>query len=154
IEGVRTSDSSSRLTLRDILVVAETALGVMVVAGAALLLRSFLLLEQVPLGFDPKGLLTLRVIPRSARYSEPHHRTSFYREALERIQEVPGVKAAGAVSFLPLTYFRASKGFSVEGQPTLNSRELPMASYDLSVPDTSRPCPFQFRRAGIFPGTT
>ena len=134
IEGVRTSDSSSRLTLRDILVVAETALGVMVVTGAALLLHSFLLLEQVPLGFDPKGLLTLRVIPRSALYSEPQHRTSFYREALERIQEVPGVKAAAAVSFLPLTYFRASKGFSVEGQPTLNSRELPMASYDLVSP--------------------
>jgi putative ABC transport system permease protein len=133
-DGVRASDPASRLNLRDILVVAETALGVMVVIGAALLLRSFLLLEQVPLGFDPKGLLTLRVIPRSPEYAEPRHRTSFYHEALERIHEVPGVKAAGAVSFLPLTYFRASKGFSFEGQPTLNSRELPMASYDLVSP--------------------
>ena len=132
--SVRTSDSASRLALRDILVVVETALGVTVVVGAALLLRSLLLLQQVPLGFDPSGLLTLRVIPRSTQYSQPWQRTSFYREALDRIQEVPGVKSAGAVSFLPLTYFRASKGFSVEGEPALSSRELPMAGYDLVSP--------------------
>lgn len=133
-EGAHASDSASRLSLRDILVVAETALGVTVVIGAALLFRSFVLLQQVPLGFDPSGLLTLRVIPRSTQYSQPWHRTSFYREALERIQHVPGVNSAGAVSFLPLTYFRASKGFSVEGQPTLSSREIPMANYDLVSP--------------------
>ena len=133
-EGGRESDSPSRLSLRDVLVVAEIALGVIVVVGAALLLRSFLLLQQTPLGFDPRGLLTLRVIPRSTQYSQPWQRSSFYRQALAKIQEVPGVKSAGAVSFLPLTFFQASKGFSVEGQPALTSGQLPMAVYDLVSP--------------------
>jgi putative ABC transport system permease protein len=130
----RESDSPSRLTLRDVIVVAETALGVIVVVGAALLLRSFLLLQQTPLGFDPGGLLTLRVIPRSTQYSQPGQRISFYRQALAKIQALPGVKSAGAVSFLPLTFFQASKGFSVEGQLALTSGELPMAGYDVVSP--------------------
>ena len=133
-EGAPESDSPSRLSLRDVLVVAEIALGVTVVVGAALLLRSFLLLQQTPIGFDPRELLTLRVIPRSTQYSQPWQRSSFYRQALVKIQGVPGVKSAGAVSFLPLTFFQASKGFSVEGQPVLTSGELPMAVYDLVSP--------------------
>jgi len=133
-EGAPESDAPSRLSLRDVLVVAEIALGVTVVVGAALLLRSFLLLQQTPLGFDPGGLLTLRVIPRSTQYSQPWQRISFYREALAKIQGAPGVESAGAVSFLPLTFFQASKGFSVEGQPALASGELPMAVYDVVSP--------------------
>ena len=133
-EGARESDSPSRLGLRDVMVVAEIALGVIVVVGAALLLRSFVLLQQTPLGFDPRGLLTLRAIPRSTQYSQPWQRSSFYRQALAKIEAVPGVKSAGAVSFLPLTFFQASKGFSVEGQPALTADELPMAAYDLVSP--------------------
>jgi putative ABC transport system permease protein len=106
----------------------------MVVTCAALLLHSFLLLQQTPLGFDPEGLLTLRAIPRSTQYTEPWQRSSFYRQALEKIRGVAGVKAAGAVSFLPLTFFQASKGFSVEGQPALAPGELPMARYDVVSP--------------------
>jgi putative ABC transport system permease protein len=132
--SAREPDSPSRLTLREVLVVAETALGVIVVMGAALLLRSFLLLQQTPLGFDPNGLLTLRVIPRSTQYTQPWQRTLFYQEALARIEGVPGIKSAGAVSFLPLTFFEASKGFSVEGQLALTSGELPMARYDVVSP--------------------
>src|SRR5262249_35911044 len=132
--SAREPDSPSRLSLREVLVVAETALGVIVVVGAALLLRSFLLLQQTPLGFDANGLLTLRVIPRSTQYSDPRQRSLFYQEALAKIEGVPGVRSAGAVSFLPLTFFKASKGFSVEGQLALTSRELPMAQYDVVSP--------------------
>jgi putative ABC transport system permease protein len=132
--SARESASLSGRSLREVLVVAETALGVIVVVGAALLLRSFLLLQQTPLGFDPGGLLTFRVIPRSTQYSQPWQRTSFYQQALVKIQGVPGVKSAGAVSFLPLTFFQASKGFSVEGQLPLASGELPMARFDVVSP--------------------
>jgi len=132
--SARESASLSGRSLREVLVVAETALGVIVVVGAALLLRSFLLLQQTPLGFDPGGLLTLRVIPRSTQYSQPWQRSAFYQQALAKIQGVPGVKSAGAVSFLPLTFFQASKGFSVEGQLPLASGELPMARFDVVSP--------------------
>lgn len=123
----RESGSRSGLRLRDTLVIAETMLSFTVVVGAVLLLRSFLLLQQTPLGFNPSGLLTLRAIPRSTQYSQPWQRSSFYREALAKIQELPGVKSAAAVSFLPLAFFQDSKGFSIEGQPALTSGQLPMA---------------------------
>ncbi|HEY6251364.1 MAG TPA: ABC transporter permease [Candidatus Angelobacter sp.] len=129
--NARESHSRSCTGLRDVLVVAELALGVTVVVGAALLLRSFLLLQQTPLGFDPGGLLTFRAIPRSTQYSQPWQRSSFYQQALAKIKGVPAVKSAGAVSFLPLTFYRASKGFSVEGQPALTSGELPLARYEI-----------------------
>jgi putative ABC transport system permease protein len=132
--SARESGSLSGRGLREVLVVAETAMGVIVVVGAALLLRSFLLLQQTPLGFDPRGLLTLRVIPRSTQYSEPWQRSSFYQQALRKIQGISGVKSAGAVSFLPLTFYQPSKGFSVEGQLPLASGELPMAAYDVVSP--------------------
>ena len=132
--SARESGSLSGRSLREVLVVAETALGVIVVVGAALLLRSFLLLQQTPLGFDPGGLLTLRVIPRSTLYSQPWQRSSFYQQALAKIQGVAGVKSAGAVSFLPLTFYQPSKGFSVEGQLPFASGELPMAGYDVVSP--------------------
>src|SRR5215472_14131483 len=105
--NARESAATSRLSLREFLVVAETALGVIVVVGAALLLRSFLLLQQTHLGFNANGLLTLRVIPRSTQYSEPRQRSLFYQEALAKIEAVPGVRSAAAVSFLPLTFFEA-----------------------------------------------
>jgi putative ABC transport system permease protein len=132
--GAHGSGSPSRLSLREILVVTETATGVTVVTCAALLLHSFLLLQQAPLGFDPSRLLTLRAIPRSTQYTEPWQRSSFYRQALEKIRGVPGVKSAGAVSFLPLTFFQASKGFSIEGRLALAPGELPMARYDVVSP--------------------
>ena len=132
--GLRKSDSSARLNLRDALVVAETALGVVVVVGAALLLRSFVLLQQTPLGFDTALLLTFRAIPRSTQYSQPEQRVSFYREALARIRAASFVESAGAVSFLPLTFYQASQGFSVEGRPNPASDELPMALYEVVSP--------------------
>ena len=68
---------------------AQIALGVVVLAGAGLLLHSFLLLEQAPLGFQPEGLLTFRVIPRAEKYSELPRRAAFYQQALEKIEALP-----------------------------------------------------------------
>src|SRR2546430_1412755 len=121
------------LTLK-LLVILETALGVVVVIGAGLLLRSFLILERVPLGFQPQNVLTFRVIPRGERYSLLTGRTAFYQQAIERIQALPGVRSAAAVSFIPLTNARASKGFSIEGRIRPAAGQIPMAGYDAVTP--------------------
>src|SRR2546430_16643396 len=69
-EGARESAGGARLRTRNLLVILETALGVVVVIGAGLLLRSFLILDSVPLGFQRRGVLTFRVIPRGGKYSQ------------------------------------------------------------------------------------
>ena len=133
-EGARESSAGARLRSRSLLVVLETALGVIVVIAAGLLLRSFLLLESVPLGFQPQSVLTFRVIPRGERYSQPSDRTAFYQQAIERIAALPGVKSAAAVSFIPLTFARSSKGFSIEGRASAAQGQIPMAGFDVVTP--------------------
>lgn len=132
--GSRESAMGSRLRGRNLLVVVETAVGVVVVIGAGLLLRSFLRIEQIPLGFQPQGVLTFRVIPRGQGYSEPSQRSAFYRQAVEQIGALPGVQSAAAVTFIPLTFVRGSKGFTIEGRPPIAPGQIPMAGYDVVTP--------------------
>jgi putative ABC transport system permease protein len=132
--GSRESATGSRLRVRHLLVVVETALGVVVVIGAGLLLRSFLSIEQIPLGFQPQGVLTFRAIPRGQKYSDPSQRSAFYQQAVERIDSVPGVQSAAAVTFIPLTFVRGSKGFTIEGRPPIAPGQIPMAGYDVVTP--------------------
>jgi predicted permease len=95
--------------------VLETALALMLLIGAGLLMRSFWRLQQVNPGFAPQNLLTLSVALPD-RYREPHQRASFYQQALEQIKRLPGVQAAGAVSVLPLSGTNSSGSFSIEGR--------------------------------------
>jgi predicted permease len=132
--GSRESTTGSRLRVRNLLVIVETALGVIVVIGAGLLLRSFLRIEQSPLGFQPQGVLSFRVIPRGQRYSGLSQRSAFYQQAIERIEAFPGVQSAAAVTFIPLTFVRGSKGFTIEGRPPIAPGQIPMAGYDVVTP--------------------
>jgi putative ABC transport system permease protein len=103
--------------LRDALMVAETAIGVVVLIGAGLLLRSFVLLEQLPIGFQTARILTLRVVLPTTRYATLDRRAAFYREAFDRIGALPSVRSVSAISFLPLTFSGRTSGVSVEGEP-------------------------------------
>src|SRR2546429_3131204 len=94
-EGGCDSASIGRIRTRGLLVVVEMALGVIVLIGAGLLLRSFVGLEQIPLGFRPDHVLTLRVILRGPRYAGLPERTAFYRETVQRMQSLPGVRSVG-----------------------------------------------------------
>jgi putative ABC transport system permease protein len=132
-EGARES-AGGRSTVRKAMIVGEMAIGTMVLVGAGLLLRSFWRLEQAPLGFDPHNVLTLRVIPRGPKYSNAEERIAFYQQTLQRVEAIPGVEAAGAVTFLPLTRVREISGFSIEGRtPALPGQE-PIADYRAVTP--------------------
>lgn len=133
--GARESAAASRLRTRSLLVVLETALGFVVVIGAGLLLRSFLRIEEVQLGFQPEGVLTFRVIPRGERYDQMTQRTMFYQQVLERIRALPGVKSEAAVTFIPLTGAIGTKGFTIEGRAPTGPGQIPMAGYDMVTPE-------------------
>jgi putative ABC transport system permease protein len=113
----RGSSTRARLRARSLLVVAETALGVVVLVGAGLLLRSFVHLLQVPLGFKTEGVLTFRVALPAARYDTEPKRTAFYHQIIERLQSLPGVQSVAATTAVPLAATGRITGISIDGQP-------------------------------------
>jgi putative ABC transport system permease protein len=102
--------------LRSALVVAEVALAVVLVAGGALMLKGFLRLQGSSLGFDPKGLMTARVLLPEYRYGDPTKRLAFLEQSVARISALTGVEAVGVTPFLPLSGWSSGRTFRIEGQ--------------------------------------
>src|SRR4030095_11737290 len=88
--------------LRNTLVVTEVAVTLMLLIGAALLVRTFANLRGVGPGFDSQHILTFQVALSGPQYDTTAKITDFYRRALERFASVPGVEAAAVTSGLPL----------------------------------------------------
>ena len=84
------------------LVVAEVALSLVLLAGAGLLIRSFIRLQNIDPGFRADGVLTARVQTPGLRYQTPADRARFYNSALARISALPGVEQAAGITFLPM----------------------------------------------------
>ena len=115
--------------LRNFLTAAQVALSLVLLVGAGLLLKSFFLLQNEKIGFEPNGLLTMNVALTSGRYKEPTARVTTYRQLIERLGNVPGVQSAGLVSRLPLEAgLAALNSFEIEGQPATSiQQDLPVA---------------------------
>ena len=103
-------------SLRRLLVVSELALSVVLLIGAGLLLRSFTRLLDVPPGFDPKGVLTLGLTMTGRRYANGPAVVQAYRELWQRLEQLPGVSAAGGVSALPLSEMYSWGPITIEGR--------------------------------------
>jgi putative ABC transport system permease protein len=103
-EGGRSgAGGARRQRIRNVLIISEVALALVLLVGAGLLLKSFTRLLSVDPGFDPKNVLTMNVSLPQAGYQEPPKRVNFYRETVQRISAMPGVETASAVSLLPLS---------------------------------------------------
>jgi putative ABC transport system permease protein len=103
--------------LRHAFVIAEMALAVVLLVGAGLMLRSFASMRQVDPGFDSAHVLTMRMQLPRAKYAEDSARIRFFRELTARVSVLPGVQAAGTVSYLPMAGLGAATDFTIEGQP-------------------------------------
>jgi putative ABC transport system permease protein len=102
-ESARSGVSRHRSRLRNILVIAEVAVAVVLLIGAGLLLQSFRKLQKVNLGFDAKNVLTAEVELPEIRYPKPHQAAQFYKQLLERVHSTPGVVNASAIMPQPLS---------------------------------------------------
>lgn len=103
LKATSSSATAAQARVRNLLVIAEIALSVVLVVGAGLLIRSFIGLQQVRPGFQPERVLTFQLaLPRGA-YPNPDTRRQFMRVLEERLRALPGVEAVGFVSQLPLT---------------------------------------------------
>lgn len=102
---------------RNLLVVAELALSLTLLIGAGLMIRSFVRLQQVDLGFQPDNVLTMDINLPEAKYRENKQVNSFYDQLIERVKTLPGVASVGAVQYLPLSGLDSSTGIFIEGRP-------------------------------------
>ncbi len=93
------------------LIASEVALALVLLVGAGLMIRSFSNLEAAPTGFKPDHLLTVRVPLVNYKYAPGQQSAAFYRNLLERIQLIPGVRAVGMANNLPLTGFSTTIDF-------------------------------------------
>ncbi len=103
--------------LHNWLVMAETALGVVLLAGSGLLIRSFVHVLHVDLGFDARHVLTARLTAPLGRYTQPQ-RLQFYERLMGKLGALPGVQSVAAGWPLPLMGGSAGISFDIEGRPT------------------------------------
>jgi putative ABC transport system permease protein len=108
---------SSRL--RNGLVVAQMAIALMLLTGAALTAKSFWKLLQVSPGFRTEHLVTARVSLPASRYPGVQHIAAFQGELVERVRTLPGVESAGLTAYLPLSGADNAWSFTIEGRPPL-----------------------------------
>ena len=102
--------------LRHLLVVAELALCAMLLIASGLLIRSFLRAKDVPPGFNPRNVLTLELTMSGPKYKDKPVLWAAYHELWQRLEGLPGVTAAGAVTSLPLSQMYAWGPITVEGR--------------------------------------
>ena len=103
-------------SLRKWLVVSELALSVLLLIGATLLVRSFANLQSVSPGFNPKNVLTLELTMTGNKYRESPIVLSTYKQIVEKLEALPGVKSVGAITSLPLSQMFAWGPITVEGR--------------------------------------
>jgi len=124
--------------LRRALVVTEVAMSLVLLIGAGLLAGSFWRLLRVDPGFNPEKLLTIQITLPETRYpkSAPHQAQAFYRQLVERLEALPGVRSAGATTSLPLAAGGWGKMLSIEGRPAPTSMEaVPVVQYRQVTPN-------------------
>ena len=134
-EGGRSgSDSRSGNRARRVLVALEVAASVVLLAGAALLTRSFFNLRSIDPGFDASNLLTMTVSVAAQPQYTGLRREAFFREAAEAVRTLPGVEAAGMVNHLPIGGDTWGLSVWAEGQPVPKPADTVGAVYRVSLP--------------------
>jgi putative ABC transport system permease protein len=115
--GGRSGAVDGRHRTHRLLVVAEVALAVTLLAGAGLMTQSLLRLQAVDIGFKPQQVAAFDVGLHGDKYSNDERIRRFYRETRERLGNLPGIRGAAAISRLPLGGLERTQMLYVEGQP-------------------------------------
>ncbi len=110
--------------LRSALVIWQVALAMVLLAGSALALRSFLHLQDVKLGFSPRNVLTMELVLPESKYPGAKERNAFEHALLDRVAALPGVESAATVYPLPLNFESMQKQFAIDGPPLATDERL------------------------------
>ena len=137
-DGGKGVSAPGRHRFRNALVITEAATAIVLLIGAGILLRSFVRLINVDAGFKPQGVLTMQVAVSGDSYRKASAVANYFQEAVARVQHVPGVTAAGAISWLPLGGLGSATGFTLDDRPAPRPGEQPVADVRSITPDYFR----------------
>jgi len=136
-EGGR-GNSGVRSRARNLLVVSEIAMSLVLLVGAGLMIQSFLRLRSVNIGLNTKNVLTATVLLPRAKYTKDDQRSAFYKQLVERVRTLPGVEAASATGTLPLGGNTWGRSLTVEGYPVMPVGQAPSIQHTVVTPDYFR----------------
>jgi putative ABC transport system permease protein len=125
----RSALGPGRTRLQHLLICGETALSVLLVVGAGLLIGSLVRLMQVNPGFRTENVLTASLVLLSQKYESAERRAQFFQDVLNRIEKLPGVRAAGASTFPPFVWGDLVFSFRIDGRPAVEPAERPRANF-------------------------
>jgi putative ABC transport system permease protein len=135
-EGRGAGGGARRNRMRNVLVVAELAIAVVLLVGAGLLIQSLWRLRSVSSGLRPENVLTLDIALPEVRYKS-EKQARFFSDLLTQVRSLPGVQSASAIAPLPLSGNRFSISFQIEGRPVAPKDE-PSADVFISEPNYFR----------------
>ncbi len=114
--GGRSGTGSGQRRLRNVLVMGEVALSLMLLIGSGLLIQTLYNLHGQYSPLQPEKVLTMRTVLPEYKYEEHARRVAFYDQVIERVQAIPGVVSAGYTTSVPLEWKGGSNGLSIEGR--------------------------------------
>ena len=134
--GQRGSETGGRNRIGSLLIVSEIALSFILLAGAGLLIKSFMHLREINPGFNPDNVLAMRLTLPPGKYAQGEPRAQIYKQLIDQVKATPGVQSAGAVLSLPLggDTFNVGRGVIREGRP-MTPEEQTNAQHLAITPD-------------------
>jgi putative ABC transport system permease protein len=147
--GRSLASSTQGRRFRSSLVIAEVALSLILLIAAGLTLKSFMYLLAGDLGFNPEHVLTMRVLLPQYKYRTEAQQIAFSNRALDHIRSLPGVQAAGTVTFLPLSGWYGARTVSLQGQ-SVPENQRPEARWNSVTPDYFRAMSIRLLRGRLF----
>lgn len=149
-EGGRSALTAGRHGLRRILVVAEFALALSLLAGGGLAIHSLWNVAHVDLGFRSDHLLTFYLPVPQERLKDSKQITAFYRQLIERIQALPGVSSVSASEGMPLQGVNFGMPFVIEGHPVSDPSQRPGAGFNMITPEYFKTFGIRVERGRVF----
>lgn len=132
--GQRAGGTLTGTRMRNGLLVLEVALALLLTVAAGLLVRTFYQILGADAGFNPEHVLTFELSLPSSQYPDPDHMAQLYRKVLLRLQDLPGVAAAGVVSAVPMGGAPDSTVIRIPEHPVPDDKEKAYANYSFASP--------------------
>lgn len=120
---------------RRLLIVGEVAFALVLLVAAGLLLRSFSRLQAVPVGLDPNNVLTMELRLPPYKYGDDARQAAFYRQAVEAVRALPGVRSAAFIAPLPLGFGGWQSDVRIEGEPPAKPGQGRLSDVAVVTPD-------------------
>ena len=130
----RTATDSGGNRTRNVLVVCEVALSLMLLIGAGLLIHSLWMLRSANPGFDPNQVVTMSLSVPPAKFADPAQQIAYFGRVLDRVRTLPGVQSAGVIDTLPLRDDGSHEPIWIEGHPVVPMADMPEVDVRLISP--------------------